>query len=289
MPRTVTTIRRKKDEDHSDIDTEVKEKAEKEEKEKDLPARDQVSGRITVVAALSRAIMYIREIYKATLLMLHRRGGYRVDGLLESLETKTTPLLFQGAILSPRFINPLRDIIADRYTRQKCPPLRIVASLLVENPSGAMTAIFFAEKKNKQVPKKLIEQFFKALSLLKTAGFNITEIIFVTPAPLSHDSEENRKAIGSGCFVQVFEDEDVLAPPIDYKYANDYRIFTEAETRAFFSSEIGMHSSRMQQIVHTDKALAYLGARRGRVVEMIRKEIVPGSARSTELTYAYIN
>lgn len=221
--------------------------------------------------------------------MLRERGGYDVKELISSLDPLSNdPVLFQTAILSPKFENPLRDVLAKMYTKRTFPSLRVMMSLMVGNPEGHYTAVFFAERKASQVSKKLMELFFRTLAELKSTRFKITEIIFIAPVQLSHESESTRKGISGTYFTQVFIDEEIMSPPPKCIFSPKIRIYTPQETRAFFETETRLTPARMQQISHVDVLFKYLGARRHRVVEIVRPPLITSSLVQENLTYAWV-
>ena len=237
---------------------------------------------------LDRTALYNRDLLMAVLRMLRTRGGYNVAGLLHSLGKINTAAAFNGAVLSRKFSNPLRDILASTHDKRGVPNIRILMSMLVGNGEKTYTAICFTQQKSTQVPKEQTDRFFRALSLLKTAGIIVTEAIFITQAPFSHESETQRKELGTTCFTQLFYDEEVIPPPIEDSMSPSYRVMTDTETREFFEREPIFSQHRMQQISHTDAALKYLGTRPHRVVEIRRKAVLPLAIRQQELTYAWV-
>lgn len=227
-------------------------------------------------------------LYK-TLEMFKERGGYEVDGLLSSLEPLSgNPILFQTAILSPQFENPLRDILARMYTKRTFPSLRVMMSMMIRNPEGFFTAVFFAERKASQVSKKLMELFFSTLAELKSTKFKVSEVVFIAPVALSHESEATRKGISGTYFTQVFVDEEIISPPTKCIFSPKIKIFSPRETKEFFEKETRLTPARMQQVSHVDVLMKYLGARRQRVVEIIRPPLITSSLVQDNLTYAWI-
>jgi DNA-directed RNA polymerase subunit H (RpoH/RPB5) len=214
--------------------------------------------------------------------------GYQVDEMIQSIEELSDLSLFHAAILSPEeFDNPLRDILAHQYTKRPCPSLRIMMSMLIRNPDSAYTAIFFAQRKATQVANNLIALFFTVITLLKAAKFKITEIIFVTPVHMSYERESERKNIAREFFIQVFSDEEILAPATECYLAPKMTVFTPEQTAKFLARE-KLDVKRIQQISHTDPLLKYIGARPRRIVKILRPPIVPISIVKSEMTYAWI-
>lgn len=245
------------------------------------------------LAAKKASDEYVRHAYHVfvrTLKMFKTRGGYDVDGLIDSIRGLKDPTLFQAAILSPQFVNPLRDILAGMYTKRTFPSIRVMMSLLILNPEGNFTAVFFAERKASQVSKKLMGLFFSAIAELKSSKFKVSEVVFVAPVALSHESEASRRSISSLYFTQVFLDEEILAPPTECIFSPKVRILTAQESRDFFARESAamITPARMQQISHVDTLLKYLGARRHRVVEIIRPPLITSNIVQDSLTYAWV-
>ena len=229
------------------------------------------------------------HILLKTLEMFQERGGYDVDGLISSLlPLSGNPILFQAAILSPQFENPLRDILARMYTKRTHPSLRVMMSHMIQNPEGHFTAVFFAERKASQVSKKLMELFFSTLAELKSTKFKVSEVVFIAPVPLSHESETTRRGISGTYFTQVFVDEEVLSPPTKCIFSPKIKIFSPKETKEFFEKETRLSPARMQQVSHVDVLMKYLGARRQRVVEITRPPLITSSLVQENLTYAWI-
>lgn len=235
---------------------------------------------------------YVEHAYHIllkTLEMFKERGGYDVDGLISSLEALSeNMILFQAAILSPQFENPLRDILARMYTKRTHPSLRVMMSLMIQNSEGHFTAIFFAERKASQVSKKLMELFFSTLTELKSTKFKVSEVVFIAPVSLSHESETTRKGISGTYFTQVFVDEEILSPPTKCIFSPKIKILSPKETREFFERETRLSPARMQQVSHVDVLMKYLGARRQRVVEITRPPLITSSLVQENLTYAWI-
>lgn len=246
-------------------------------------------------------VLYNRLVLKSTLEMLQSRSNkYEVDNLLTTLERDArTARDFQIAILHPNFINFVRDLIASSYTKRALPSIRVMMSLLVphrpraSDPPDAprsFTAVFFAERKAHQVSKRLVEIFFKTLESLKSSAIKVTEAIFVTPVPFSHESEAQVKSLGSGCcFPQIFRDEEVLSPATECDLSPKVRILAKEESKEFFAQNPNYRPENMEQRHHTDALMKYLGARPGTVAELLRPPIAALNLRRTELLYVWIH
>jgi len=250
----------------------------------------QAKGSLKAKSASDEYVRHAYHVFVGVLKMFKTRGGYDVDGLLESIKGLKDPTLFQAAILSPQFVNPLRDILAGMYTKRTFPSIRVMMSLLIRNPDGHFTAVFFAERKASQVSKKLMGLFFSAIAELKSSKFKVSEVVFVAPVSLSHESEASRRSISSLYFTQVFIDEEIIAPPTECIFSPKIRILTAQESKDFFTQESAsmITPARMQQISHVDTLLKYLGARRHRVVEIIRPPLITSNLVQDNLTYAWI-
>lgn len=266
-----------------------------------LPAQDVGTGAFHVQESDAVSILQNRKVLKSTLEMLASRGDkYDVQGLLAGLDESQSARDFQLMILYPGYLNVVRDIIARHYTKRASPSIRVMMSLMLKHktppsedgappPPATYTTVFFAERKAQQVSKRLVEVFFKTLEVLKSSAFNVTETIFVTPVPFSHDSEAQRKSLGAGCFSQVFRDEEVLAPATECELSPRVRIFTKEQTRDFFARNPSYKPEIMEQRSHTDPLLRYLGARQHHVAEFIRPPVAPFNLRRTELLYVWIH
>lgn len=271
-----------------------------------VPAFNPIDGKHTVASTDETLALQNREILFATLKMLSERGHrYDVSRLISSIEETNDAESFQIAVLMPEYLNPLRDIIASSYTRREPPTLRVLLSLLVQNNYSApgasksgpeaetvmptFTAVFFADRKSQQVAKQLVEIFFDALLALKASAFRVTETIFITPVQFSSESDANLKAMGMGCFTQIFRDEEVLAPATLSVLAPRIRILTPEEKAEFRAKNKNFRQlSSMPQIMHTDAHLKLLGVQPDDIVEILRPPIVPGNMRRTELTYSRV-
>ena len=266
---------------------------QKSKTKKETFVRNATTKQIIVRAINNAQTMYNRGILIATLEMLKSRGSrYKVDDLLSSLSDVNTPITFQTAILMSEFRNPLRDILACGYKARTAPTIRVMMSILIRNSptEETFTAVFFAERSQKQVAKKLIKGFFEALLFLKSARIVVTETIFITPVALSHDSENQRKWMHADCFSQVFRDSDILSPPTRFILTPKIRVLARtAEERAdFFTKETSVSRTKLQQIPHSDPLLHYLGIRPNTIIEILRPAVVPLNIRETELTIAWV-
>jgi DNA-directed RNA polymerase subunit H (RpoH/RPB5) len=258
-----------------------------------LPNSKDVQVRVKAGKNTEKTIRAARHVFVKTLEMLEARGGYDVKKLLQSEKELETPAMFQLAMLSPDFGNPLRDVISSTFSRRAFPPLRVVMSILICNPEGKYTALFFPDKKSSstQVSKRFVGIFFKALLRLRRAGIPVSEVILVSPAPLSSDAERSLTSIKSAYFVQNLKEEEVLVSPLSTDYGPlRIKIYTNEESIEFFkqSRDRNVTSITLQKISHADPVMRYLGARSNRVIEIVRAPLVPGGIRSEEFTYAHI-
>lgn len=245
------------------------------------------TDQIEVAKSSDAGILYDKGVLTATLRMLRVRGFSGVDEMISDLEEITTAEDFMLAVLGPHFHNPFRDILSTFFKRPIYPSLRIMMSLLVPNSPETYTAIFFAERRAKQVAKRLIEYLFDAITFLKTAKIYVNEIIIVTPVPMSSDAQKKTDS-SSHCFTQVFRDYEILSPPTECMFSPRATVLSSDETLAFFARETMLTPHKMQQINHTDVLMKYLGARPNRVVKLIRPSVIPMEIRRTELTYAWV-
>lgn len=241
---------------------------------------------IEVAKTSDAGILYDKKVLTATLKMLKMRG-FDVSDMIDDVEKIKNADDFQLAVLGPDLQNPLRDILSTFFKRPVYPSLRIMMSMLFENTSDAYTAVFFAERRAKQVSKRLIEYLFDAITFLKTAKFHVNEIIIITPVPMSSEAQKKYDA-STHCFTQVFRDYEVLSPPTECVFSPLATIMTQQETQDFFARETLLTHHKMQRIDHNDVLMKYLGAKPGRVVKLIRAAVVPMDIRRTELAFAWI-
>lgn len=244
---------------------------------------------------------YLKLLWVSALKMLAERknrnipnSDYRVENLLAEAENLAVEDLQLYFLSIP---NIVRDMVASKYPSSQIPSIRVIMSCLIQNGGGGggefsppptYTALFFTEKKNTQVTKQLVQYFLSVLSMLQTSRFLITENIFINPAPFSPSSISELREIGMGCFTQLFEDSSILSSPLDSHFSPKYRVFTDSETKAFMLANPSYRGKNFQLISHNDAQLKYLGVRRGRIVEIVRKEILPFNIQSNPVTHAWI-
>lgn len=256
---------------------------------KSIPEEQSVnSGHLTKNA--KRGILYNREIYMSTLTMLKKRGGYLVDGILETAISLEDPMMFAMAISSPMFENLLRNILAGMFSKKAVPSSRMLMSLLVPNPEGRKTAIFFVEGKTSQVPKKLMSMLFKALVDLDNADARVSEIIIVAPAPLSLDTYYALNGIKAEYNYQVFRDDSILSPPDETVFSPKIELLSKTEVDEIFSNDkFAPSPDNLQRVSHSEDALIkYFGIKQSSIIKITRRSVIPGSIRDVEITYALV-
>ena len=259
-------------------------------------------------------ILSMQHLLLCTLRMLQMRGGYLVDDLIFSILKLRTAKQFVLALLLPTFKNPVRDILCGRFTTRTPPFLRTLMSMVVHNPTGDFTALFFAEKGHSQVSRQLLGQLFGTLAYLRAMKIHVTEIILVTPA-FSSDNMQFHTNVTTGCFSKVFLDEEVLLHH-DYRpelqrsilnphisrhvFAPTIRLLSKDEQVRFLEEHVRtgtVTAARIPQVAaevkipqmsHNDALLKSMGIRPKNIVEIRRPPIMPESICRSELSYAWV-
>lgn len=237
-------------------------------------------------------IRYNNLVFRRTCDMLRMRGTYEVLDYTEAAEQfRDNPAAFKDFIMNPAQHNPLRDAIVSIYAKQQLPPFRINMSMLVrarpsqEDAPAKYAAILFAERKDKQVSKKLFDVFLKAIALIKSKGIYVVEMIAVSPVQPGSGVDTFFRTVASGCTSQIFIDDEILAPPF---YSLLQSRFRRIDAARFFSENPYLTRHKMQQINHEDISMRYMGVPAGTVVEVLRPNLVSNNMRQTELTFAYV-
>lgn len=274
------------------------------EEEETIPTPVNYGESMNVVVrsdSLKHIITSARFVFIKTMEMLKYRGGYDVEGFIQSAKTMKSDELFILGMLSPKFANPLRNIITSFFSKRQFPSFRLIMSCLVRNPEGKYTAVFFSDRKNtsmltakvnkvsKQVSKQIMEIIFKSILFLrKLKHIPISEILIISPTPLSQNIEKSLSLLKS-YFIQSFVDDEITISPLESYYTPiSTKIFSKEETTAFFEREKNVSSHTLQKISHSDPYFKYLGARSGRVVEIVRPPITLEGIKTSELTYAHL-
>jgi DNA-directed RNA polymerase subunit H (RpoH/RPB5) len=299
----------------TDEDDSIKQTADDEDNQTAaclIDARMSVGNDFSIMARNEHR-KYLSFLYYSTLRMLRARGGNakycEIDQLVSDAkhfyETQSPADFVFDRLLSSKIQNPLRDIMAYKIKKRcQTQSLRSLMSFIIQNADNrtqgsywenekkqTYTAVFFVCKRKMQVPKKIVENMFSALLILKQSrDIVVTETIFISAAPFSSDMESQRKGICANQqfhFSQIILDEEVLIPPNDYAWTPKVTILSSAQAESLVK-ENDISLSQLQHITHTDALMKYLGIRPNTVVRIERPQIVPGFMRKSELTYAVV-
>lgn len=244
--------------------------------------------------ARARIILQLRQIYMDTMTMLDRRGvGYetRAHPAARVTQPATTPdeqiavaTEFESAVIT----NSMPAMLTPGATQ--VPSTCLLMSRMIPRGDGGIALVFFAERgtvkdkrgvivAKKLVPTKLIDAFLNVLVIVTTEGYNVTDVIIVSPTPIALARTGFSTTVK--LFVQVFTTAElavrvggtVLSSRI-VKIIRADEIATTPETKH-------LDIRTLQPILARDPEMKYHGIRPGSVVLIERPPVhamamVPG-------------
>jgi DNA-directed RNA polymerase subunit H len=155
--------------------------------------------------------------------------------------------------------------------------------------------VYFAERGDQKTIPSTETRVFASLVFEE----NCTCAILVCKVPLSSDANKEIADINvpreiirrdtskpnfTGCFIQIFLDEEFMYTPQDHVYVPEHRIMSSQEASDFLTTN-RLKIGQLPQIATDDPIAKRLGARPGQIIEIKRETFIAETFLDHELCY----